>query len=156
AKDGTVRDLDLSAFVVRNETGDPICFVGTKRDVTDRKRYEERLRLLATASAQLSASLDAHTTLEALVRLSVPVLADWCVVHLWGRGPEDHPLRAHYHPDPQLDRTLAETLTERPVVNSGQVAEAILRLDDGTSRSDEILSGEDTALLRLLGARSCV
>jgi PAS domain S-box-containing protein len=43
-KSGVTIDIELSAFVVRNKTGDPICYVGLKRDITQRKRAEEHLR----------------------------------------------------------------------------------------------------------------
>ena len=35
--------VELSAFAVRDEAGNPRCFVGVKRDVTARKRAEDRL-----------------------------------------------------------------------------------------------------------------
>jgi PAS domain S-box-containing protein len=43
-KDGELRDIELSAFATRDEAGQPICYVGIKRDVTERKRGEEVLR----------------------------------------------------------------------------------------------------------------
>ena len=72
------------------------------RDVTDRRRAEERKRrllleqaaraeaeraarrsrFLAEAGAALDASLDAEANLSALVRLVAPRMADWCVVDL--------------------------------------------------------------------------
>ncbi|MGK4007566.1 GAF domain-containing protein [Sorangium sp. So ce1036] len=44
---------------------------------------------LADASEQLTGSLDPHTILERLARLSVPFLADWCTVDLIERGAAD-------------------------------------------------------------------
>ena len=43
-KDGEVRHIELSAFATRDEDGSPICYVGIKRDITDRKKAEEALR----------------------------------------------------------------------------------------------------------------
>src|SRR6185295_9643884 len=44
-KAGDTRHIELSAFVMRDETGEPICYVGIKRDITERKQAErERLR----------------------------------------------------------------------------------------------------------------
>ena len=42
-KDGEVREIELSAFTTRDESGEPIFYVGIKRDVTERKRAEENI-----------------------------------------------------------------------------------------------------------------
>ncbi len=52
------------------------------KDVTARRREEEAAHLLASASAVLSASLEPRETLDAVSRLFVPRLADWCTVYL--------------------------------------------------------------------------
>ncbi|HVR70378.1 MAG TPA: PAS domain S-box protein, partial [Vicinamibacteria bacterium] len=85
-KSGAVRDLDLSAFAVRGETGAPVCFVGIKRDITERKRAEAAVRFLAEASGRLDASLDYDATLATVARLAVEHLADWCVVEVAEEG----------------------------------------------------------------------
>jgi PAS domain S-box-containing protein len=43
-KSGQIRHLELSAFTMRTESGEPLCFVGIKRDITERKRAEEALQ----------------------------------------------------------------------------------------------------------------
>ena len=43
-KDGETLYVDLTAFVMRDEAGEPICFVGIKHDITDRKLMDESLR----------------------------------------------------------------------------------------------------------------
>ena len=43
-KSGETRHLELSAFAMRDEAGKPLCFVGIKRDITERKRGEEALQ----------------------------------------------------------------------------------------------------------------
>lgn len=43
-KSGETRHLELSAFAMRDEAGKPFCFVGIKRDITERKRGEEALQ----------------------------------------------------------------------------------------------------------------
>jgi len=46
------------------------------------QRAEERAAFLAEAGMRLDASLDLHTTLDTLARIAVPMLADWCTIHL--------------------------------------------------------------------------
>jgi PAS domain S-box-containing protein len=43
-KDGTAMDIEVSAFAVQNAAGHPVCYVGVKRDITERKRMEQALR----------------------------------------------------------------------------------------------------------------
>ena len=60
-------------------------------DITDRRRAQERAeravareRLLNRITTELSAALDGEETLDLLAQLTVPTLADWCVVTLVG------------------------------------------------------------------------
>lgn len=50
------------------------------RDVTDRKRLHQQQRFLAEVSRALGGSLDHNATLESVVRLPVPTLADACIL----------------------------------------------------------------------------
>jgi PAS domain S-box-containing protein len=43
-KSGETRHLELSAFAMRNEAGEALCFIGIKRDITERKQAEEALQ----------------------------------------------------------------------------------------------------------------
>ncbi|MBD1811883.1 PAS domain S-box protein [Microcoleus vaginatus DQ-U2] len=43
-QEGTV-EVELSAFAVLNDAGDVVCYVSVKRDITERKRAEEKLKL---------------------------------------------------------------------------------------------------------------
>lgn len=52
------------------------------RDVTRHKREEEGAKLLSDASRALASTLDYQQTLEAVARLAVGELADWCAVDL--------------------------------------------------------------------------
>jgi PAS domain S-box-containing protein len=54
----------------------------TLTDISALKRSEEKLRLLAQASAVLASSFDYAATLAEVVRLTVPLLADICFVDL--------------------------------------------------------------------------
>ncbi len=102
SKDGTCRYIELSAFAVHKASGAPVCYVGIKRDVTERKRMETALRLLAQARTLLESSLDYPTTLDRIARLAVPSLADWCTVHLVDRSRRLYGLVVA-HQDPQKE-----------------------------------------------------
>jgi PAS domain S-box-containing protein len=52
------------------------------RDITRRKREEAGAKLLSNASRVLASTLDYEKTLEAVARLAVGDLADWCTVDL--------------------------------------------------------------------------
>ncbi len=42
-KTGEVRHIELSAFAIRNDSGETLCHVGIKRDITERKQAEQAL-----------------------------------------------------------------------------------------------------------------
>lgn len=76
------RTLSLSAAPIRNRQGTIVAGVVTIRDVTERRKAEQRLRFLADASMILDAALDYTETLSTLATLIVPQLADWCTIHI--------------------------------------------------------------------------
>ena len=43
-KTGELRNIEISAFATRDAAGNPICYVGIKRDVTERKKAEAAFR----------------------------------------------------------------------------------------------------------------
>jgi two-component system sensor histidine kinase BarA len=70
----------------RDAGGETKRLSGVVRDITERKRAEERSHFLAEASKLLSSTLDSQTALENLARLTVPRLADWCAIDLFELG----------------------------------------------------------------------
>lgn len=55
-KDGTPIAIGLSAFAVRDRNGAPVCYVAFKRDITERRRWEEaRARLAAIVESSQDA-----------------------------------------------------------------------------------------------------
>ncbi|HEX2195618.1 MAG TPA: SpoIIE family protein phosphatase [Actinomycetota bacterium] len=97
--DGT--EFPVEVAITRVDVPGAPLFTGYLRDITDRARAEderrellarerearaiaeaaqERLAFLAVASAQMSSSLDYRQTLQHLVDLCVPRMADWCFV----------------------------------------------------------------------------
>ncbi|AFY40900.1 PAS domain S-box protein [Nostoc sp. PCC 7107] len=65
------------------------CYEGTLErgaffviDITERKQAEDKLRYIAEISSLLSTSLDYEETLQQIAKISVPQLADWCIVDI--------------------------------------------------------------------------
>jgi PAS domain S-box-containing protein len=78
-KDGTIFPVSYTSAPNVSE-GEVAGAVLAFHDVTEQKRAEAGITLLVEASEVLSGSLDYDTTLERLARISVPRLADICVV----------------------------------------------------------------------------
>jgi PAS domain S-box-containing protein len=94
-----------------DEAGTILAWYGTATDIDARKRAEEGLRFLDTASDLLNSSLDYETTLASLTQLAVPQLADWCAVDIL--TPENTLRRvAVAHIDP-AKVVLAQEILER-------------------------------------------
>ena len=122
--------------VERSETGGAIRSVGLTMDISARKRSEEarvalerehamrgvaeaaqrRSAFLAEAGTTLSGSLDPVATLEAIARLVVPRLADWCLVDLIPDAESgDEPEVVVAHADPQIEAWLRQARREHPI-----------------------------------------
>ena len=82
----------------------------------ERMQGEERLRFLAEASEILAATLDYEIELERIARLTVPALADWCVVDLLGEDGTLHRL-AMVHRDPAKAEAAAELKRRYPILS---------------------------------------
>jgi PAS domain S-box-containing protein len=79
---GGTRTVRVSSAPILDQEGRLAAGVATFSDVTDRKRYQESQKFLVNAGSVLAASLNYETTLAAVARLTVPTLADLCVVDL--------------------------------------------------------------------------
>jgi GAF domain-containing protein len=84
--DGSRGVISISAEPVRDSGGVIVAAVATLFDLTEHRRREETLAYLAEASEVLSRTLASTSTLEELVRLAVPRLADWCSIDLIEHG----------------------------------------------------------------------
>ncbi|MEX0673889.1 MAG: GAF domain-containing protein, partial [Gaiellaceae bacterium] len=81
-KTGDERWSLVSATPVHDEEGRLELVINIIRDVTDRRRQEQRLSVLARAGEVLAESLDVERTLAEVARLSVPAVGDWCMVYV--------------------------------------------------------------------------
>ncbi|MFP5348091.1 MAG: GAF domain-containing protein [Actinomycetes bacterium] len=66
---------------------------------TDAREANERLALLAEASAELAGARGYRETLSSIARLVVPRLADWCSITLLEDGVHTPVARAHANPE---------------------------------------------------------
>jgi PAS domain S-box-containing protein len=110
--DGTRRDVEFNA--VSNVL--PGRHLSILRDVTERKRVEDALELLAETGDLLSESLDYQVTLQNVARLAVPLLADWCVLDLLTEEGELERLVA-VHADPAKQALVEEMKRYPPTWN---------------------------------------
>jgi signal transduction histidine kinase/ActR/RegA family two-component response regulator len=78
--DGRAIPILMQASPLFDEHGRARGALGAVVEVGERVRIEREQRFLADASRVLSSSLDQDTTLGALADLSVPMLADYCLV----------------------------------------------------------------------------
>ncbi len=83
---GEERWLINKATPVFDRSGAVSLVVSVIEDVTALKRAELAQQLLAQAGKELSSSLDYQQTLQRVVKLAVPRLADWCGVTMRGDG----------------------------------------------------------------------
>ncbi|HLI09029.1 MAG TPA: ATP-binding protein [Ktedonobacteraceae bacterium] len=81
-RDGALLNILISLSLVRDRGGTAIGLVAIHRDITERKRAEERARFLSEASKILASTLDYQTILSNVARMVIPELADWCIIHL--------------------------------------------------------------------------
>jgi PAS domain S-box-containing protein len=81
-KSGETRNIELSAFAMKNSAGIPLCYVGIKRDITERKRTEQRLILQYAVSGILSKSIDFVESTNKLLQ-TVGENLSWDLGALW-------------------------------------------------------------------------
>jgi PAS domain S-box-containing protein len=100
-------------------------YVGSCIDITERREAEEQLRFLADAGSALASSLNYERTLERVVHLAVPVLADYCVLDL----VEDGRVRrvAAAHADASLQPLVERLLEHAPSLEGPGPVARVLR-----------------------------
>jgi PAS domain S-box-containing protein len=151
----------VKATTIRDPDGKPILAINVIEDVTEQRKRELQLRLLADSGTVLGQSLDWEQTFPEIARLLAGTLADWCAIEVL---QEDGSVRlaafAHSDPDKQA---LGEDLVRRYPPSEGQrrgalaSGESILR---GELADEEIAAAgrdpEHLAALLELGLRSAL
>lgn len=105
------RELQLVSDPIRDEHGATTAFRTALVDISELKHLQEKLRLLSDAGAILGASLSHGTTVEAVVRLAVPALADFCVVDLLTDNGKIERAAVSFA-DPQKQAALADRIKQ--------------------------------------------
>jgi PAS domain S-box-containing protein len=161
-QDGTPLVVASRWTVSQDEHAPPLAIMEINTDITIRKQVERSRRLLAEAAQALAASLDPTTRLANIAQVVVPLLADWCVVHITEEGQPIHPV-AVAHADPQK-LALADDLQRRypPAPDAPRGVAHVLRTGQPEfypETSDELLAAiardaEHLELTRSLGLKS--
>jgi PAS domain S-box-containing protein len=79
---GEERWSAVKATPIRNARGEVVMSINVIEDITAHKRAELAQRFLAESSAILGSSLDSDELMRQVAALTVPDIADWCVVDL--------------------------------------------------------------------------
>jgi len=99
-------EFPAEAAISQVHHGDDIVYAVVLRDVTIRKRFEQRLQFLAEAGEKLAMSFGSSETLTQVARLAVPVIADGCVLE--NRVGNGFMAGAAAHVDPAIEGVLDE------------------------------------------------
>jgi PAS domain S-box-containing protein len=109
-KSGGNIPIDDSGAPIKDATGKTIGVVLVFRDVTERKYQEQQQDFLVKASEILGSTLEREQTLQNIVQLAVPFLADWCSIDLLDGEKVRRVASAHSVPAKQ---DIVHTLHER-------------------------------------------
>ena len=154
--DGSVVAVHAMNSPLFDPDGAVVGVVSLAFDVTERSDREERLsrqydvaQFLADASTFLSSSLDYPESLQRLAELSVPVLADLCLIDVAegtairrmgaahadpAKQPLVHELEVRYPPDPSGDHPAVGVIRGGASELRGEMPDEFLR---ATTRDDE-------------------
>ncbi|HZS39989.1 MAG TPA: ATP-binding protein [Polyangia bacterium] len=125
--------------------------------LADRKKAEARLQLLSKLG-ELAETMEYKRVLEAVAHLSIPELADWCIIDVFENGVLRHATVAHR--DPAKADLASEVLRFPAQLHTQPFAEHVLAgnsfhvpdLKEAMKRVDPKFA----AILREVGARSCL
>jgi PAS domain S-box-containing protein len=73
-------EFPAEAAISQVHSGDDVIYAVVLRDVTVRKRFEQREKFLAQAGEKLAASFGSTETLTQVARLAIPAIADGCIL----------------------------------------------------------------------------
>jgi PAS domain S-box-containing protein len=162
-KDGTDVQVSLSISPVRSPTGETVG-AAIVHDISERKRHDETQSFLVEASRLLAVNLDFRKTLSRVAHLTLPNLADWCLVEISGPVASfTHTAVAHRDPNKaELLRELRRLYPSDPdrpdislrVLRTGK-AELIPTVSDALLRNIA-QNADHLRMLRELGPTSLI
>ena len=99
-------EFPAEAAISQVHQGGEVVFTVVLRDVTARKRFEQRQQFLAEAGEKLASSFGSSETLTQVARLAVPAFADGCILE--NRIGNGFVAGAAAHIDPAIEEMLDE------------------------------------------------
>ncbi|MDQ6770158.1 MAG: ATP-binding protein [Gemmatimonadota bacterium] len=100
------KEFPAEAAISQVHQGDDVIFAVVLRDVTVRKRFEQRQQFLAEAGEKLASSFGSSETLSQVARMAIPVIADGCILE--NRVGNGFLAGATAHVDPDIEEILDE------------------------------------------------
>jgi signal transduction histidine kinase len=100
------QEFPAEAAISQVHQGDDVIYAVVLRDVTTRKRFEQRQQFLAEAGEKLASSFGSSETLSQVARLAVPGIADGCILE--NRVGNGFLAGAAAHVDPGIEEMLDE------------------------------------------------
>src|SRR4029078_5508414 len=95
-------EFPAEAAISQVQQGDSVIYAAVLRDVTVRKKFEQRQEFLAAAGEKLASSFGSGEVLHHVAELAVPALADGCILE--NRVDDSFLAGAVAHSDPSVDR----------------------------------------------------
>ncbi|HEV2132057.1 MAG TPA: PAS domain S-box protein, partial [Longimicrobiaceae bacterium] len=111
--DGSAFWANVVITPLLDENGTLTGYAKVTRDLTERRRAEQALRILAQASELCASALDYEATLHEIVRLAVPDFAHACITHILEDEGRICRVEAT-HADPRKEEILCELLQRTP------------------------------------------
>jgi len=97
-------EFPAEAAISQVHHDDEVIYAVVLRDVSVRKRFEQREKFLAEAGERLAASFGSTETLTQVARLAIPAIADGCILE--NRVPTGFLAGATAHVDPAIEEVL--------------------------------------------------
>ena len=108
-------EFPAEAAISQVHQGDEVIYAVVLRDVSVRKRFEQREQFLAAAGEKLAASFGSSETLDQVARLAVPTISDGCILES-RVGSDGYLASAAAHIDPDIEELLDEIRLAGPRV----------------------------------------